>query len=78
MSAIGNFGVYNENVMKKLYNLSFKRETKDKLLGYYKIGDLAIVTLQKIGKNIDEISSYQILDDFDRKVLLQLAKEVGW
>lgn len=78
MTAIGKFGVYNENIMKKLYILSFKREAEDKLLGYYKVGDLAIVTLQKIGENIEEISSYQILDDFDRKVLKQLAKEIGW
>ncbi|MEC2077042.1 hypothetical protein [Metabacillus fastidiosus] len=78
MTAIGNYGGYNENIITKLNKLSFKREANDKLLGYYKIGDLAIVTLQKIGENVDGISSYQTLDDFERKMLIQLAKEVGW
>ncbi|MDQ0233539.1 hypothetical protein [Metabacillus malikii] len=78
MTAIGNYGVHNDKIMKKLYELSFKRNTEDKLLGYYKIGDLAILTLQKIGENIEDISTYQTLDDFDRKMLLQLATEIGW
>ncbi|MCE4049000.1 hypothetical protein [Bacillus sp. Au-Bac7] len=77
MTAIGNYDIYNEQVKKKLYELTFKRGTTDKLLGYYKIGDLAIVTLQKIGENIDS-TSYENLDDFDMKMLLQLTKEVGW
>lgn len=78
MVYIGNSSNHNEEIIGKLYKLSFKRETKDKLLGYYKIGDLAIVTLQKIGVNIQEIASYQTLDYFDQKMLLQLAKEIGW
>jgi hypothetical protein len=78
MVYIGNEKVSNENVISKLNKLSFKREANDKLLGYYKIGDLSIATLQRIGEDVDKISSYQTLDDFDRKMLNQLSKEIGW
>lgn len=78
MMAIGNFNIYNEKIIEKLYSLTGRRENKDKLLGYYKTGDLAIVTLKKIGINIIEIPSYQKLDEFDRKMIFQLVKEIGW
>lgn len=58
--------------------MSFKRESKDKLIGYYKIGDLAIVTLQKIGFNVEVMPSYQILDNFERRMILQLYNEIDW
>lgn len=78
MMTIGNTGQYNENVTKKLYGLSSKRAVKDKLLGHYRIGDLAILTLQKIGANIEEIHVYKTLDEFGRETVLQLANEIGW
>jgi len=78
MTAIGKREIYNERILKKLYELSYKRDMKDKLLGYYKVGDLAIVTLQRIGENIDELPPFQGLNDFDKKMLVQLAKEIDW
>ncbi|WP_243432727.1 hypothetical protein [Lysinibacillus sphaericus] len=42
MIAIGKYEIFNEDLIKTLNDLSFKRESKDKLIGYYKIGDLAI------------------------------------
>ncbi|MGE7945171.1 hypothetical protein ACQKNB_24305 [Lysinibacillus xylanilyticus] len=45
MVSIGKYGMYNEDIIKRLNKMSFKRESKDKLIGYYKVGDLAIVTL---------------------------------
>lgn len=76
--AIGNTGKYNEEVIKKLYSLSAKRAAEDTLLGRYRIGHLAIITLQKIGSAIEEIPAYQTLDEYERKTVFQLAKEVGW
>jgi hypothetical protein len=44
MTQIGKEGFRTEKMIKKLSELSLKREPQDKLLGYYKVGDLAIAT----------------------------------
>lgn len=78
MIAIGKYGIYNEELIETLNKLSFKRESKDKLIGYYKIGDLAMVTLKKIGFNLEIIPTYQTLDDFEQGMILKLYNEIDW
>ncbi|MEC4568765.1 hypothetical protein L8C07_22700 [Paenibacillus sp. CMAA1739] len=45
MTHIGKEGIRAEEILKKLNGLSLKREPQDKLLGNYKVGDLAIATI---------------------------------
>ncbi|WCM17674.1 hypothetical protein [Priestia filamentosa] len=78
MRAIGKYKIYNDNIISKLNEMFSKREMENKLIGYHKIGDLAIATLQAIGEKIEELSSYQKLDDFDRNMIAQLSKEIDW
>ncbi len=78
MIAIGKYEIFNKDIIKTLNELSFKRESKDKLIGYYKIGDLAMVTLKKIGFNLEVIPTYQKLDDFEQGMILKLYSEIDW
>ncbi|MGC7931691.1 hypothetical protein ACP3VS_24215 [Lysinibacillus sp. VIII_CA] len=76
MIAIGKYEIFNEDLIKTLNDLSFKRESKDKLIGYYKIGDLAMVTLKKIGFTLEAIPTYQKLDDFEKGMIVKLYSEI--
>ncbi|MFI8922102.1 hypothetical protein ACQKG7_23340 [Lysinibacillus fusiformis] len=78
MIAIGKYEIFNEDLIKTLNDLSFKRESKDKLIGYYKIGDLAMVTLKKIGFTLEAIPTYQKLDDFEKGMIVKLYSEIDW
>ncbi|MHB0933909.1 hypothetical protein ACYCSE_21860 [Paenibacillus sp. SEL1] len=78
MTHIGKEGIRTEVIFKKLNGLSLKREHQDKLLGHYKLGDLAIATMIKLGENEDEISGFKILDEFEKKMHFRLFEEVDW
>ena len=78
MIAIGKYEIFSEDLIKTLNDLSFKRESKDKLIGYYKIGDLAMVTLKKIGFSLEAIPTYQKLDDFEKGMIVKLYSEIDW
>ncbi|WP_049825182.1 hypothetical protein [Paenibacillus sp. 1-18] len=78
MTHIGKEGIRAEEILKKLNGLSLKREPQDKLLGNYKVGDLAIATMIKLGENEEEISGFKILDEFEKKMLCRLLEEVDW
>ncbi|KAF6626177.1 hypothetical protein H6F38_24925 [Paenibacillus sp. EKM208P] len=78
MTRIGKEGLRTEKMIKKLSELSLKREPQDKLLGHYKVGDLAIATLIKLGEKNEEISGFRFLDDFEKKMVFQLFEEVEW
>ncbi|MDA1478342.1 hypothetical protein [Bacillus changyiensis] len=78
MTYIGKKGYNTVDIKAKLNQLSSKRQTEDKLLGIYKIGDLAMATLKKIGVQEPEISEYQNLDDFDKETVKRLFEEIDW
>ncbi|MGW9531008.1 hypothetical protein ACWHAM_25545, partial [Paenibacillus terrae] len=78
MTHIGKEGFRTEEIIKKLSELSLKREPQDKLLGHYKVGDLAIATMIKLGEKEDEISGFEILDEFEKKMVFRLFEEVEW
>ncbi|NPC92869.1 hypothetical protein HOO54_11670 [Bacillus sp. WMMC1349] len=78
MTYIGKKGYDTGDIKAKLTQLSSKRKTENKLLGLYKIGDLAIATLKKLGVQEDEISRYQHLDDFDKETVKRLFEEINW
>ncbi|AUS26578.1 MULTISPECIES: hypothetical protein [Paenibacillus] len=78
MTHIGKEGIRAEEILKKLNELSLKREPQDKLLGTYKVGDLAIATMIKLGEKEDEITGFEILDEFEKKMLFRLFEEVEW
>ncbi|QDY82531.1 hypothetical protein FQU75_03420 [Paenibacillus polymyxa] len=78
MTHIVKEGIRAEAILKKLNGLSLKREPQDKLLGNYKVGDLAIATMIKLGENEDKISSFKILDEFEKRMLFRLFEEVDW
>ncbi|WP_342428939.1 hypothetical protein [Paenibacillus sp. FSL L8-0158] len=78
MTQIGKEGFRTERMIKKLSELSLKREPQDKLLGYYKVGDLAIATLIKLGEKKEEISGFRTLDEFEKKMVFRLFEEVEW
>ncbi|ADM70116.1 hypothetical protein [Paenibacillus polymyxa] len=78
MTRIGKEGFRTEKMIKKLSELSLKREPQDKLLGHYKVGDLAIATLIKLGEKKEEISGFRFLDDFEKKMVFRLFEEVAW
>ncbi|MGM1022719.1 MAG: hypothetical protein ACQEXV_19950 [Bacillota bacterium] len=67
MTRIGKEGFRTEKMIKKLSELSLKREPQDKLLGHYKVGDLAIATLIKLGEKKEEISGLRFLDEFKKR-----------
>ncbi|CCC85182.1 hypothetical protein PPM_2245 [Paenibacillus polymyxa M1] len=78
MTHIGKESIHTEEIIKKLSGLSLKREPQDKLLGHYKVGDLAIATMIKLGEKESEISGFKILDDFEIKMVFRLFEEVEW
>ncbi|MGY5486906.1 hypothetical protein [Paenibacillus sp. ALE2] len=78
MTHIGKEGIRAEEILKKLNELSLKREPQDKLLGTYKVGDLAIATMIKLGEKEDEITGFEILVEFEKKMLFRLFEEVEW
>ncbi|WP_342428931.1 hypothetical protein [Paenibacillus sp. FSL L8-0158] len=78
MTHIGKESIRTEEIIKKLSGLSLKREPQDKLIGHYKVGDLAIATMIKLGEKENEISGFKILDDFEKKMVFRLFEEVEW
>ena len=78
MTHIGKESIRTEEIIKKLSGLSLKREPQDKLLGHYKVGDLAIATMIKLGEKANEISGFKVLDDFEKKMVFRLFEEVDW
>ncbi|MED4069925.1 hypothetical protein [Priestia endophytica] len=59
MRTSGDYLVYDEKVLEGLKELSLHTSSADKLLGYYKVGHLAMVTLKKLGENIEELALNQ-------------------
>ncbi|MFS0870931.1 hypothetical protein [Paenibacillus xylanilyticus] len=78
MTYIGKEKLDTKGIKEKLEELSSKRGSSDKLLGYYKVGDLAIATLIKLGKAPSKLSSYQSLSEFDQKMIINLLEELEW
>lgn len=78
MTYIGKEKLDTNSMQRKLEELSSRRGSSDKLLGYYKVGDLAIATLIKLGKAPSELSSYQSLSEFDQKKIINLLEELEW
>ncbi|MBU9709526.1 hypothetical protein KSP24_21725 [Paenibacillus sp. AK121] len=78
MAHIGKEGIRTEKIIKKLSELSLKREPQCKLIGHYKVGDLAIATMIKLGEKENEISGFKILDDFEKKMVFRFFDEVEW
>ncbi|MFP7223348.1 hypothetical protein [Priestia filamentosa] len=77
MRTIGDYLVYDEKVLEGLKELSLHTCSADKLSGHYKIGHLAMVTLQKLAENIEGLASYKSLDEFKRKIVGQLFQEIS-
>ncbi|ADM70105.2 hypothetical protein GMA19_02300 [Paenibacillus polymyxa E681] len=61
-----------------LQSVSSKREPQDKLIGHYKVGDLAIATMIKLGEKEDEMTGFKILDEFEKKMVFRLFEEIEW
>ncbi|MDQ0050616.1 hypothetical protein J2T18_004956 [Paenibacillus polymyxa] len=78
MTHIGKEGIRTEEIFKKLNGLSLKREHQDKMIGHYKVGDLAIATMIKLGEKEDEITGFKILDEFEKKMVFRLFEEIEW
>jgi len=78
LTHIGKEGLRTEEIIKKLSELSSKREPQDKLIGHYKVGDLAIATMIKLGEKEDEITGFKILDEFEKKMVFRLFEEIEW
>lgn len=78
MTYIGKNKCRTQGVLEKLNELSFKRSPQDKLIGYYKIGDLALATLMKLSEKDNGISFSETLSDFDRKMIVRLYEEIDW
>ncbi|MDT9721076.1 hypothetical protein QVE09_19420 [Paenibacillus sp. ClWae2A] len=78
MTYIGKEKLGSTGINEKLEELTSRRGASDKLIGYYKVGDLAIATLIKLDKKTDEIAIFKSMDDFDKKMIFNLIEELEW
>ena len=69
--------IKDTTIINKLLNLSKKLDNENKVLGYYKIGHLAMSALLKLG-----IESYVVfstdLDPFEREMTLKFLNDNDW
>ena len=56
-----------DRIIEKLFDIAVKLEEKDSILGYYKIGHLAMSNLMKLGMSSDEVFSKMNLNEFEKK-----------
>ncbi|WP_411343868.1 hypothetical protein ACE3MZ_20055 [Paenibacillus sp. WLX1005] len=77
MTYIGKSKYYTQNMLDRLNDLSLRRSPQDKLIGYYKIGDLALATLIKLDEINNKIS-LEDLNEFDKNMIMRLYEEIDW
>ncbi|KAA6475395.1 hypothetical protein [Bacillus swezeyi] len=78
MTYIGKKGYKTADIEEKLYKLSLKRESEDKLLGIYKISDLAIATMIKLWEKEEDIEEYKHINEFEKGTVKRVFNEIEW
>lgn len=68
MSCIVKNNIVNNSILSKLKNISINLDPQCKMVGYYKVGHVAMSVLLKLGVNEKNVF-YDGLDDFDRKMV---------
>jgi len=48
------------------------------LIGNYKIGDLAIATMIKLGEKDKEVAIFKNMGEFDKKMIMKLYEDIDW
>lgn len=64
-------------ITDKLFSLSKKLNNENKVLGYYKIGHLAMSTLLKLGIDRDVVFCTD-LDPFEKEMTLKFLNDNDW
>jgi len=70
--------IKTDKIIKKLYDISNKLEMEYSILGYYKIGHLAMSTLIKLGISSDDIFAKIVLDEFEKETVINFERDSDW
>ena len=75
--SIVQHNIKHQQVIEKLHEISCKMGKEDVMLGYYKIGHVAMGVLGVLGIDETDIFS-ENLDDFDKELVRKFVKDSNW
>ncbi len=75
---IGKNKYNTKEILEKLTELSSKRQPQDKLIGNYKIGDLALAAIVKLEEKDNKVALFENVDEYEEKMILRLYEEIDW
>lgn len=74
---IGNNHIADIDIVNKLFSIKLKLDVGDKMLGYYKIGHLAMGVLLQLGVDKNTVFTEDV-DEFDRQTVIRFCNECNW
>gem|GEM_PF-1814702 len=77
ITMIVNKGINDTAITDKLLSMSNKLDNENKVLGYYKIGHLAMSALLKLGIDSDVVFGGG-LDSFEKEMTLKFLNDNDW